>query len=428
MAQAPTATRSLFGDDECAGTSLVQVLAASTPAGKAQKEFQRLIGRIERCREQIKSWQAYSIRYNGRILREVEPLRIEFRSAQRQMILLMDDLLSRPQPAFRLRKVHRAKLRELLLTLTDDVLAGGADEEIQGLQDRYGDSELHRGTECIESDALRGIIEEAFGFELDAAANASPEELLRQARRRLQEEEADFSTREGPGSRAKEGGRGDNGTDAGSTAADPARAGRANGAKEAGQSLRDVFRKLASALHPDREPDPGARERKTLLMQRVNQAYGAGDLLTLLNLQLEIEQIDATHLSALAAGRLAHYNQLLRRQLKELEGELWRQSEPFQVIMAAAGRRTFAPIDVDRQLSAHVAEQQNALRELREDLLAFRDPERLRERLARFEPEPEPAFETPEELAALAEFLEVARLAENFVARAPRRPRASRRR
>ena len=425
MAQVPPATRSLFGFDEGAGTSLVQVLAASRPAGKAQKEFQRLIGRIERCREQIKSWQAYSIRYNGRILKEVDPLRIEFRSAQRQMILLMDELLSRPQPAFRLRKVHRAKLRELLLTLTDDVLADGADEEIQGLRERHTDGEHPRGTERVESDALRAILEEAFGFELDAEADASPEELLRQAQRKAHEE-AELSGAGGRRSRTQQPGRGGNGTDAGSTATDPARAGRGDGAKEAGQSLRDVFRKLASALHPDREPDAGARERKTSLMQRVNQAYGAGDLLTLLNLQLEIEQIDATHLSALPAARVAHYNQLLRGQLTELEAELRHQTEPYQVIMAAAGRRTFAPLDVDRQLSAHVAEQQNALRELRADLLAFRDPGRLRERLARFEPEP--AFETSEELAALAEFLEVARLAEDFAARPPRRRRAPRRR
>lgn len=422
MAQTPPATRSLFGDDEGAGTSLVQVLAANKPSGKAQKDFQRLIGRIERCREQIESWQAYSIRYNGRILREAEPPRIEFRSAQRELILLIDELLSRPRPAFRLRKVHLAKLRELLLTLADDLLADdGTDDDIERLRERHGGEELHRRTERVESDALRGMLEDAFGFELDAEGGASPEELLRQAQRNFQKEEPDFLAREGRRSRAQRGGRSANGAEAGATAADPARPGRGDAAKEAGQSLRDVFRKLASALHPDREPDAGARERKTLLMQRVNQAYGSGDLLTLLNLQLEIEQIDAAHLSALPAGRLAHYNQLLRGQLAELEAELRRQTEPYQDVMAAAGRRTFAPIDVDRQLSAHIAEQRNALRELREDLMAFRDPNRLRERLARFEPEP--AFETPEELAALAELLEVARLAEDFAARPPRRRR-----
>jgi hypothetical protein len=39
-------------------------------------------------------------------------------------------------------------------------------------------------------------------------------------------------------------------------------------------------------------------------MQRVSQAYEATDPLTLLGLQLEIEQIDATHLSSAGAWRL----------------------------------------------------------------------------------------------------------------------------
>ncbi len=34
--------------------------------------------------------------------------------------------------------------------------------------------------------------------------------------------------------------------------------------------LRDVYRKLASALHPDREQDARERERKSALMSEVN--------------------------------------------------------------------------------------------------------------------------------------------------------------
>lgn len=40
--------------------------------------------------------------------------------------------------------------------------------------------------------------------------------------------------------------------------------------KQMSQSIREVYRKLASALHPDREPDPVERQRKTELMQRAN--------------------------------------------------------------------------------------------------------------------------------------------------------------
>ncbi|WP_341888453.1 hypothetical protein [Variovorax sp. YR752] len=47
--------------------------------------------------------------------------------------------------------------------------------------------------------------------------------------------------------------------------------------------MRDIFRKLASALHPDRETDAQQRKVKTALMQKANQAYAANDLLALLN-------------------------------------------------------------------------------------------------------------------------------------------------
>lgn len=52
------------------------------------------------------------------------------------------------------------------------------------------------------------------------------------------------------------------------------------------------------------EPDPAERERKTALMQRANEAYANKNLLQLLELQLELEHIDAAHLANLAPERL----------------------------------------------------------------------------------------------------------------------------
>ena len=92
--------------------------------------------------------------------------------------------------------------------------------------------------------------------------------------------------------------------------------------KAMSQTVRDVYRKLASALHPDREPDPAERQRKTALMQRVNEAYQANNLLRLLELQIEIEQIDSAHLAGLAPERLKRYTQILRTQLQDLEVEI----------------------------------------------------------------------------------------------------------
>ena len=62
--------------------------------------------------------------------------------------------------------------------------------------------------------------------------------------------------------------------------------------------------------------------RKTALMQRVNQAYQTNDLLSLLQLQLEIEQIDQDALDGIAGDRLRHYNKVLTQQLQELQHEV----------------------------------------------------------------------------------------------------------
>lgn len=50
--------------------------------------------------------------------------------------------------------------------------------------------------------------------------------------------------------------------------------------------LRNMYRKLASALHPDRARDEAERVHKTALMGQVNAAHDAKDLLTLMRLQL----------------------------------------------------------------------------------------------------------------------------------------------
>lgn len=64
------------------------------------------------------------------------------------------------------------------------------------------------------------------------------------------------------------------------------------------QRLRALYRKLVRAIHPDRESDPSLREKKTELMQAINAAYRAGDMLALLDLQIEsgllaVNDIDA---------------------------------------------------------------------------------------------------------------------------------------
>ncbi|MDQ3271971.1 MAG: hypothetical protein M3Q12_07365, partial [Pseudomonadota bacterium] len=77
-----------------------------------------------------------------------------------------------------------------------------------------------------------------------------------------------------------------------------------------------------SALHPDRERDPGEQQRKTALMSEANAAYGRQDLMALLHIQLRIEQADPKSLSQLPEEKIESMSLLLKQQAAELEREL----------------------------------------------------------------------------------------------------------
>ncbi|MEX3526894.1 MAG: hypothetical protein VB143_05845 [Burkholderia sp.] len=90
------------------------------------------------------------------------------------------------------------------------------------------------------------------------------------------------------------------------------------------RSLRDLYRCLASALHPYREPDADERARKTALMQRLNRAYDKQDLLQLLELERDLGAAEADRLAGAGDELLQHYNGILKAQLASLDRELHR--------------------------------------------------------------------------------------------------------
>ncbi|HXK17794.1 MAG TPA: J domain-containing protein, partial [Polyangiaceae bacterium] len=51
------------------------------------------------------------------------------------------------------------------------------------------------------------------------------------------------------------------------------------------RSLRDIFRNLARAVHPDRAGHDGERARRTEVMKEVTRAYEEGDLARLIEIE-----------------------------------------------------------------------------------------------------------------------------------------------
>jgi len=353
---------SLFDAAPDTTVSVVRALGRHKPADKLQAAFQRLLRQVDEQRSLLADWSAYGTRYHQRLGSEWLPAFDEFRKVRRSIALLLDEHLEKDV----LRgKAQRRKLKNLLLDLLDALLNEGPDSELEALYKKHGNASFadEKATEMAQA---RQLVESMLGVpmdDLDGSDNL--EELLFHAQEKMSGKTSDRPGDTPPHQPKRK--------TAKQEAADLK---KEHAAKEISQTVREVYRKLASALHPDRETDPAIREKKTEQMQRVNQAYETGDLLALLNLQFEIEQIDTEHLASLSAERLTHYNQVLREQLAELKAEVEAVTAPFRHF--CPWQRKFTPADVDRKMSAEIVNAQRDLRQVKDDLERLQNPAELR--------------------------------------------------
>lgn len=352
---------------------VVEILNHAKPADKAQAAFRRLVTQIEEQRTLLQGWQSYLTRYNNRIGIELLPVQNELWQQRRRMALLLDELLANPGAPR--KKRQRAKLQQMLIELIQNMLIERADAELQSIHDKHSDF-AYADDQEMGMALSQDMIESVLGIRMDDQHGAkSMEELFAKAQQELlrRDERSKLDKEEWQTSKRK------------NRKAEEAQEKKEQAAREISQSVRDVYRKLASALHPDRELDAAAKQRKTEQMQRVNQAYESGNLLELLNLQLEIEQIDAAHLGSLSAQRLAHYNAVLREQLTELKGEIRSITAPFQMLVPFSGY--LVPEMIDRSLSEEIARVALYVEQIKGDLEDFKDPAKLAAALKDYEPD-----------------------------------------
>jgi len=360
-----------------ANTQVKLGVPGSAPTlSKAQKQFNKWIAKIGSQRGELARWQEFMPRYAQWVAGEFEPLNARKRLCQVEMVRLLDRAMQGSQ----LGKTQRAKVTGLVLNLLAGLLADEEDEELIALHDKYSGASFKQA-QAEELDYMRELAGTAFGMEFDDdAPAASHEELARQIKEKM-----DAAGQAEPARRAKKAGK--------KSARQSAREAREEKAREhVTQSVREIYRKLVSELHPDREADPAERERKTALMQKVNQAYAKQDLLALLELQLQIEQIDPAALAGMAEERLLRYNAVLQEQSMRLEEEIAHFVTPFLTMAQGAMPRSNTPETVQRAIDADARALAAGLAQMEADVAACADIKHLKKwlrgvRLARAEPE-----------------------------------------
>jgi hypothetical protein len=325
--------------------------AVLTPA---QKRFNSLIRQIAQTRQTLAAWQEAAPAYRHAQAEVLLPLQAELMAGQRQWVFALDALLDQRSWT----KAERETLGELICDAAGELLeARGDDAELKALFDKHAEIDFDSERREVML-AFKDLTEAVTGLDLgDEQEIATEEDLFARMQQRLQDREA-----------AEEAERAAQSVRRRKSAAQQRREAEA---QQATQSVREIYRKLASALHPDRETDARQRDEKTALMQRVNQAYAANDLLALLELQLQIEQIDAGHIANASADRLKHYNKVLAEQLAELKAEVDRVEMEFCLEFGLQPDRGLNPRrlgelleQTSRQWRAELNEQQREMRML----------------------------------------------------------------
>lgn len=350
---------SLFNPINSGELTVTDVLTRIKPQTRQQATFQRLIQQIDEQRVQVVEWHTYSERYGQRVGSELMPLLAQLREKRIAMLRLFD--MQFHQRNVIRGKQQRAKLCDIILDLANELLLERRDEEIVALYNKYNNLSYDDQT-AIDKVISQDIVEKLFGVRLDDDnADVSMEEMLAKAMHQRQEE---ARNKAGSGSRCRK-----------SAKQAAAEEKRAAAKKEISQSVREIYRKLASSLHPDRTSNDLMADEKTALMQRVNQAYDRSDLLELLNIQLEIEQIDTSYLTNLPDERIEHYIQVLREQLAELKTELASLLMPYRGLVPYTQK--IRPTHVDKAMDAEIKRLEMDLQQADIDLAAFQDAKQL---------------------------------------------------
>lgn len=380
MSEKPPAQRGLFDDGpEEHRSALVNVSPVAGPLSAAQKNFNRLTERIRRGRKTLASWEAFMPRFRARFVAEVEPVLGKIAGVERLIVQQLHVLLAAKGKGERLspRRVEKARLH--LLETIESLLEREPDAELESLYDRYGDIPLAEQRK-LEIEMAEEMFGEILGHDVMKGHNARNfDDVAQHAAEKIAAGEARLrnasSARSGrEGKRAKR-----------------AAERKAEAQREASLSVREIYRKLASALHPDREADAAERERKTGLLQRANQAYERNDLLELLTLQIETEQIDLNTLSNAPEERLRRYNQVLLDQATALDAQTGELTGAFRVELNLT-MRDVTPERVAQALSEHLRDMQILLSNRERDLARLGDRQ---QRLAVIDalPDPDEAFD-----------------------------------
>jgi len=328
----------------------------------AQKKFNSLTKKIDRLKKQLIDWEEVIPLYREKISQECVPLEKLLQERQMAWVVLLDSYYDNKL----FKKNDKAKIKHLICTVAGQLINDGyPDEALKPLFNRHSDEDydsMNEEAQGVAGQLMKNMAKNMFDIDLDDDVDISSPEQFHAHLQEKMREQAERLAAEPVKERKK-------------TKKQLEKEARLQEEEAlASKSVQDIYRKLVATLHPDREPDEQERERKTVLMQRVNIAYDKKDLLKLLELQLEIEQIDPMHLSGIADSRLKHFNKILNEQSLELAHNIDKIEDMFKMQINRPYYQSLTPKGLMLDLANSIKEMKADIASIEYDLKNFQEP------------------------------------------------------
>ncbi len=309
----------------------VEVAALAAAPSKEQQRFQAKQAQIEAYKAQLDAQRALAQDFERRYAAAMGP--IERKKAQLSLSIIL--YLDRRLDAKGLSKTIRAEMVEMIVTIAQSLLYSSVQAEhlptIEALQAKYSMASREDDTGRL-GEKIDAIFEEVLRSDWNEQTKEQEREAAKKAKIQETPDEID-----------------------------------------AQQSLREVYRRLVSLLHPDREPDTQERLRKTALMVEVNAANAKQDLLALLQIQWRVLAQTESAIAQIADSKLRQFNLMLDKQLTTLEGELSAEEFKFRCNFGIGQAQGLQAKTLNRVLRDHVNHGKDDLEQIADSLDLIQD-------------------------------------------------------
>lgn len=349
--------------------------AAPAKPSAARKRFDQLLAQIAKQREQTAKFQHDSEAIVARWGVRVQQERTAIQHGLWQFILALDSQIQKPIGS--VSGSQRKTLSEILLELLDTLEQCPDPDLLDKLHQRY------RGQTVAEQDLqdladLKASFAEQFGPEiLDEFQGRSIEEFLAFRRAKLKTLSDEHASQASAAEHLDDDLFGP--TEFVRPKKKPKKTKREHQQEaiqlDLEQSVRELFRKLISELHPDRETDPELRERKSEWMKRANLAYKENDILGLWLVRAEYANQSSLPLGELSEARLKGFCSSLSQQLDRLK--LAQHKAAVELSHRLALMPEAIPnslLQLERLLQQRSSESTRQLRQLKQDVELLKDP------------------------------------------------------